>query len=83
MLTEIITVSNRLINGSIDTAKHLDVRSKSFCSTIYIKFVGPKAGNFLKDRRRCSELKESVPVIARTKRFPVKKGKNAVITERK
>ena len=78
MLTEIITVSDTLINGSNDTAKHLDLRSKSFCSTIYIKFVDPKAGNFLKDRRRCGELKECAPVTARTKRFPIKKGKNTV-----
>ena len=42
-----------------------------------------KAGNSLKDRRFRGELKECVPITARTKRFPLKKGKSTVIAERK
>ena len=48
-----------------------------------MKFDDPKAGNFLKDRRLHGELKECVPITARTKRFPLKKGKITVIVERK
>ena len=46
-----ISVSDRLINGSIGTVKHTDRRSKPLCSTMYVKFDDPKAGNSLKDRR--------------------------------
>ena len=49
MLTDNSSVSDRLITGSIDTVKHLDRRSKPFCSTIYVKFNDPKAGNSMKD----------------------------------
>ena len=45
MLTDNISVFDRLINGSIGTVKHLDRRSKPLCSTIYMKFDDPKAGN--------------------------------------
>ena len=83
MLTDNISVSHRLINGSIGTVKHLDRRSKPLCSTIYVKFDDPKTGNSMKDRRLCGKLKECVPITARAKRFPLKKGKSAVITERK
>ena len=48
-----------------------------------MKFDDPKAGNSLKDRRLRGELKECVPITARTKRFPLKKGKSTVIAERK
>ena len=41
----------------------------------YLKFDDPKAGNFMKDRRLCDELKECAPITARAKRFPLKKGK--------
>ena len=51
MLTDNVSVSDRLINGSIGTVKHLDKRSKPLCSTIYVTFGDPKAGNSLKDRR--------------------------------
>ena len=51
MFTDNVSVSNRLINGSIGTVKHLDKRSKPLCSTIYVTFGDPKAGNSLKDRR--------------------------------
>ena len=37
----------------------------------------------MEDRRLCGELKECVQITARTKRFPLKKGKSTVITERK
>ena len=82
MLTGNINVFDRLINGSIGTVKHLDIRSNSLCSTIYVKFDDPKAGNSIKDRRQ-NELKECVPIIARAKKFPLKKGKITVIAERK
>ena len=83
MLTDNISVSDRLINGLIGTVKHLNRRSKALCSTIYVKFDNPKAGNFLKNRRLRGELKECVPITARAKRFPSKKGKSTVIAERK
>ena len=83
MLTDNISVSHRLINGSIGTVKHLDRRSKPLCSTIYVKFDDPKAGNSMKDRRLRGELKECVPITATAKRFPLKKGKSTVIVERK
>ena len=41
MLTDNISVFDRLINGSIGTVK----RSRPLCSTIYMKFDDPKAGN--------------------------------------
>ena len=75
MLTDKISVSDRLINGSIGTVKHLDRRSRPLCSTIYVKFDYPKAGNSMKDRRLRGELKECVPITAKAKRFPFKKGK--------
>ena len=83
MLTDNINVFDRLINGSIGTVKHLNIRSNSLCSTIYVKFDDPKAGNSMKDRRLQNELKECVPITARTKKFPLKKGKITVIAERK
>ena len=83
MLTDNISVSNRLINGSVGSVKHIERRSKPLFSKIYKKFEDPKAGNSLKDRRLHDELKESVPITARTKRFPLKKGKSTVIAERK
>ena len=83
MLTDNISVSGRLINGSIGTVKHLDRRSKPLCSTTYVKFDDPKAGNSIKDGRLRGELKECVPNIARVKRFPLKRGKSTVIDKRK
>ena len=49
MLTDNIGVSDRLINSSIGTVKHLDRRSKPACSTIYVKFDDPKTGNSMKE----------------------------------
>ena len=83
MLTDSISVSDRLINGSIASVKHIERRSKPLASKIYVKFEDPTAGNSLKDRRLHGELKESVPITARAKRFPLKKGKSTVIAERK
>ena len=74
MLTDNINVFDRLISGSIGTVKHLNIRSNSLCSTIYVKFDDPKAGNSMKDRRLQNELKECLPITARTKKFPLKKG---------
>ena len=48
-----------------------------------MKFDDPKADNSLKDRRLHGELKEWVPITARAKRFPLKKGKSTVIAGRK
>ena len=46
-------------------------------------FDDPKACNSLKNRKICGELNECVPITARAKRFPLKKGKSTVIAERK
>lgn len=59
MLTD-NNVSDRLINGSFSTAKHLHMRSKPLRSTKYVKFDEPKARNSLKNRRFCGELNECV-----------------------
>ena len=83
MLTDSFSVSDRLINGSIGTVKHLDKRSKPICSIKYVKFDDPKAGNSLKDRRLHGELTECVPITTRTKRFLLKKGNSTFIAERK
>ena len=83
MVTGNISVSNRLINASVGTVKTLDRRSKSRCSTIYLKFYDPKTCNSLKDRRPCGELKECVPVTAWAKSFPLRKGKSTIIAEGK
>ena len=83
MLTDNISVSDRLINGSIGTVKHWDRRSKPLCSTIYVKFDDPKAGNSMKDRRLCGEFKVCVPITVRAKWFPLKKGKSTVVAETK
>ena len=56
------------------------MRSIPLCSTI---FDDPEAGNLLKDKRICGELKECVSVNARTKQFSLKKGKSTVIAKRK
>ena len=77
MLTDNVSVSDRLINGSLGTIKHLDKRSKPLCSTIYVKFDDLKGGNSLKDRRL------PLQITARSKKFPLKKGKSTVIAERK
>ena len=82
MLTDNISVSERLINGSIGTVKHLDKISKPLCSTI-LKFDDRQAGNSMKNRRLLGKFKECVPITARARRFPLKKGKNTVIAERK
>ena len=47
-----------------------------------MKFDDPKAGDSMRDRRLCGELKECVPITARAKRFPLKKGKSTVVAER-
>ena len=44
ILTDNISVSDRLINSSIGKVKHLDRRSKPLCSTIYMKFDPLKKG---------------------------------------
>ena len=48
-----------------------------------MKFDDIKAGSSLKDRRLHGELKECVPITARAKRFPLRKGKSTVIAKRK
>ena len=49
MSSDNINVFDRLINGSIGTAKLLNIRPNLLCSTIYVKFDDSKAGNFMKD----------------------------------
>ena len=58
MLTDNISVSVRLINSSIGTVTHIHKRSKPLCSTIFLNFDDPKAGNSFKDRRLPGELKD-------------------------
>ena len=79
MLTDNISVSDKLSNSSIGTVKHLDKRSKPLCSTIYVTFDSSKAGNSLKDGRLHGELKECVPITAGMRRFLSKKGRSTVI----
>ena len=83
MLADNINVFDRIINGSIRTVKHLDIRSNSLCSAIYVKCDNPKAGNSMKDGRLRNELIECVPITTRTNKFALKKGKITVIAERK
>ena len=83
LLTLVFSISDRLINGLIGTVKHLDRRSKPLYSTTHVKFDNPKADKSLKDRRLHDELKESVSITARAKRFPLKKENFTVIAERK
>ena len=83
MSTDNISVSDRLINSSTGTVKHLDRISNPLCSSIYIKFDDPKAANSMKDRRLCGQLKECVPITTRAKRFALKKEKSTAIAERK
>ena len=46
MLTDNVSVFDKLINGLGSTVKHLDMRSKPFFSKIYVKFDDSKAGNW-------------------------------------
>ena len=81
MLTDNVSVSDRL---TVHLAQlSAQIGDQSLCSTIYKKFDDPKAGNSLKDRRVCGELKESVPITARVRKFLLKKGKSIVVAERK
>ena len=50
---------------------------------MYVKFDDPKVCNSVKDRRHCGELKKCIPITARAKRFPLKKGKSTAIAKRK
>ena len=68
MLIDNIIFSDRLINGSSNTIKHID---KHFVVQRG-KLDDPKAGNSLRDRRLCGELKKYVPITTRAKRFPLK-----------
>ena len=83
MLTYKISISDRLINGSIGTVKHLDKKNKPLNSIIYLKFDDPKAGNSRKDRRLRGELKECVPISAVTKTFPFTRNNTTIIVQRK
>ena len=75
MLTDNISVSDRLINGSIGMVKHIDRRSKSLCSNLMT------LKQAIEDRRLCGDLKEYVPITAKAKRFHLKKGRNTIIAE--
>ena len=56
--TDNIDVSNRLVNGSIGTVKHLHMRSKPLCSTVYVNCDDSKADNFVEDISLHGDLKE-------------------------
>ena len=79
MLTDNISFSDRLINGSIGTVRHLQMKPDK----PILKLDDPNAGNSLKDRSLSGELKECVSITARTKRFPFRKGKTIIMAERK
>ena len=80
MLTDNISVNDRLINGSIVTVKYCNFnRNHPLLGFIYVKFDDPKAGNSLKDNRLCDGLKECVPISAVVKQFPFTKGKTIMI----
>ena len=83
MLTDNTSFSDRLINGSIGSAKHLDMRSNLLCGTIQANFDDTRAGSSLKDRGHRGELNECVPITARKNWFSLKKDKSTVIAERK
>ena len=83
MLIDNISVSDRLINGSIWTVQHLDGKSNLLFITMHLTFDDPKAGNSLKGRKCCGELNECVPITARVKRFSLKKVKITVIANKK
>ena len=52
LLTD-ISVSERLINGSIGTVKHTGKRSKPLCCTIYVKIYDPRSWQF-HERKKAS-----------------------------
>ena len=52
LLTD-ISVSERLINGSIGTVKHIGKRSKPLCCTIYVKIYDPRSWQF-HERKKAS-----------------------------
>ena len=84
MLTDNISISDRLINGSIGTVKYLQIpRSKPLLGKILVKFDDENAGNSLKDRRLRGEFKECVPISAKAKHFPFTKGKTTITAQRK
>ena len=83
MLTDNICESDRLVNSSISTVNHLDMRWRPLCNTIYVNFEDGKASNSLEDIRLRGELKGYVQITTRANRFPSKKGKNTVIAKRK
>ena len=84
MLTDNISIKDRLINGLIGTVKRLHFNPNNpLKGSIYIKFDDPTAGNALKDNRLRGELKECVPISAIVKTFPFKIGKSEVTVQRK
>ena len=79
MLTGNINVFDRLINGSIGTVKHLDIRSNSFCSTIWWS-----KSLKLYERQKTSEwIKGMCTTNCQNKEISFKKGKFTAIAERK
>ena len=84
MLTDNLCDSDRLINGSVGTVKHLDDRrSEPLCSIIYVKSGDLKAGNSLKDGKLCGDLKKYVPITVGARKFPLNKIKSTAIAEKK
>ena len=50
---------------------------------IYVKFDDEHAGNSYKDHRLRGVFKQSVPISVSTNRFPFKRSKSLIVTERK
>ena len=84
MITDNINISDRLINGSVGTVKYLNMKhNKPLLGDIYVKFDDPRAGNSLKRGYLRGELKECVPISARTKPFPFTTGNTTITVQRK
>ena len=83
MLTINVDVSDRLINGSIGTIKHVYFNPRNNLEgTIYVQFDDPKAGSMRKVKCR-DERKEWVQINAMTKSFPYTRGKTTVTVQRR
>lgn len=79
MLTD---TSDRLMNGSIGTVKHIHMMNQS--KSLYLLFDYLFSGKLLKNRRlKNQELRQYVLTRAVTKSFPFKTGRKTVTVKRK
>ena len=84
MLTDNVSIADKLINGSIGTIKKLHFNPNyPLRGVIYVKFDDPNAGNLLKNNRLPGELKDCVPISPVVKTFPFSKGNSLVTVQRK